>query len=223
MDDFCAKNKNFEKCHTLDCSFFKSYFRQSLPCANYVPEDRGYDGRFWEREGRIIRRQYFNGFIAFFLYIFVLIIFILAVDHVMETVVHSRPSRNIDMGEIFFPMVVFIFPFLVLSIANRFFFGRRVCLINEEGLYCNEMFVPWHKIQEMTHAVPEFSDKYAYAHIIQDDLSYPNLFIPHAPRYLLRAAKKYNCDIKTKSNLLNHIVISLVILVVVTLIIFIRA
>jgi hypothetical protein len=95
------------------------------------------------------------------------------------------------------PTSVFLAPLILLTSLNRWLFGRKVCLLNHEGLFCNQRMIPWDAIDSMTFhlELPARSNSgCSYVVITGKNLG---LALAHAPYHLLRAAKKYNPNIRT--------------------------
>ncbi len=94
-------------------------------------------------------------------------------------------------------------PFIVLSILNRFLFGKVLCVMNNRGVYFENDFIPWKNIKKVEYN-PELSSKhkvkYSYASftIAEGNSREYQLNISHFPLYGLRIIKNYNPDIKTQ-------------------------
>ena len=195
--DRCAKGTVIQKCRTIGCPTHLSYARQGLTCAFRVQENCGYANRYWEREGRLIRRQYFNWWIVLYStilgFLFVRVIF----NNLNDIEKLWRQTMIISTEWIFLLSATLILP-IVMSLLNRHFWGRPVCLLNNEGLFCNQQKIRWCEIARITFhpAAPSRTGilRYAYVEITGKDLC---VVLPHAPYHLLRAAKKYNPDIRT--------------------------
>jgi hypothetical protein len=194
----CAKNKPAKKCLTHKCLTFNRYSSQGLSCAFYLPEDRGYTGHFWQRKGRIMRRQYFNSYIMLYFIAIVVVFSVLGVG----SVINGTEDEFFTVENIFTWIsvwLILLFPFSVFSLLNRYLFGRRVCLLNEEGIFCNERFISWEEIQYMTFncgSISKVHFKYACV-AVSDEERKKFLIIPHAPYYMLRVAKKYAPNMRT--------------------------
>ena len=211
-NDRCAKEKPMERCQTIQCAVYYLYLRQELPCPYYMPANRGYAGHFWEREGQVVRRQYFNAWIALFLTIIGLLFLRFALSNIKNIgKIWGQIVRN-PAGWILLLSICVVFP-IVLSLLNRRFFGRKVCLLNHEGLFCNQQRILWSDIDGMIYH-PGGRMCYAYMVITGKKL---RLVLPHAPYQLLHAAKKYNANIHTavnKSDLIGMAVTILIIFIV---------
>lgn len=53
-------------------------------------------------------------------------------------------------------------PFIVLSILNRFLFGNIVSVINNQGIYLENNFIPWDKIHKITY-IPNTPSRYQHS------------------------------------------------------------
>ena len=98
-------------------------------------------------------------------------------------------------------LILFFFniPLAILSFFNCYYFGRKIFLINKEGLFCNAKFVPWQDIVSIVFKPPNMPCRvdrgYSYVDIATKK---EQLRVPHAPYHLLLLAKKYNPNIQTK-------------------------
>ena len=195
----CVKGKPPGICHTNKCSTFNNYDRHGLPCTYFLPDDRGYEGQFWERKGRVIRRQYFNIYITICLCGFIGVFVAIGV----KSIVDGTTSEFFAVGNILMWIgiwVTILLPFFALSLLNHYFFGRRVCLINKDGLFCSQCFLSWEEIQSMVFHCGYYGKNiiHSYAHVAIANDKELLAVIPHAPYHLLRWAKKYHPEIRTK-------------------------
>ena len=91
--------------------------------------------------GEKIRRQYFN------VVIYPLLSFVLLVLTMCVVTWFGNGTRDEKIEDMASLMVALLFlavpllPLIVLSILNRFYFGRVVCVLNEKGLYFADGFI----------------------------------------------------------------------------------
>ncbi|MBE6699172.1 MAG: hypothetical protein E7584_02895 [Ruminococcaceae bacterium] len=94
---------------------------------------------------------------------------------------------------------VFSVPFLILSPLNRRFFGKIVCVLNEDGIHYKDGFVRWNEIVKMEYEI-DFPGghiaRYQYCRAIIYT-SKEEIVIRHAPLFLLSKVKKQSSDIPT--------------------------
>jgi len=97
---------------------------------------------------------------------------------------------------------IFIGPFVVLSIFNRFCFGKVVGVVNESTLFLKNREIPLNSIKEIIYH-PEISSKSdpGYTHaviVVQAKNKTEKINAVHFPIYGLRIIKKYNANIKLR-------------------------
>lgn len=95
----------------------------------------------------------------------------------------------------------FAIPFIPLSILNRRFFGKIICVINENGIHYKDGLLKWHEIIkieyeiELPGRVPKKEHLFCHAIIYTEK---QNVLLLHAPMFLLSKAKKYNPNIHAR-------------------------
>lgn len=192
----CEKNKPREKCQTNRCLIYNKYnlMNMQMPCPFYREDDCGFLGKLREVNGKKIRRQYFEGICwgywiaVVYLFLFVTFLFIR---------MGGYDFSWMEFVMFFFEAFVCWIFVCILRLCNRFFAGRCVCVINEQGIYSNQGFRSWNDIKEIEYHIG-YRGRNHYdccAAIIRGYKK--ELIIPHAPNYLLRLVKKYNPDIDT--------------------------
>ena len=175
--------------------------------------------------GEKIRWQYFNTFIYVMLACF-------PVPPVMMIIMGIK-ENNLDLGAIVeaLPLFltiwgVFLAPFVVLSLLNRFFFGKIIGVANDEGLHLENSFIPWENIQKIVYA-PGISTinkaNYTFATVF---VNAPNktgytFDIIHFPAYGLRKIKKLHpeVDISLGKNALHLMLFALLAPILISVII----
>lgn len=152
--------------------------------------------------GEKIRWQYFNTFI------YVMLAFFPMAPAMI--IVMGLKENNLNLAEMMeaIPTVliiwgVFLVPFIILSLLNRFLFGKIVCVALDDGLLLENDFIIWEQIQGITFnpsISSRFNVSYTYASLlIKSDIEKEHTIdIMHFPMYGLRKIKKYNPEIKIK-------------------------
>lgn len=155
-----------------------------------------------DSNGKKIRWQYFNTFIYVMLAFF-------PMPHVM-IIVTGLKENNLDLAEMMeaIPMALIIWgkivvPLIILSLLNRFLFGKIVGVVCDDGLLLENDFIIWKQIQKITFnpSIPsKFKASYTYASFsIKSDTGIEHTIdILHFPMYGLRKIKEYNPEIKIK-------------------------
>lgn len=184
----CLKNKNLDKCHSQKCSTFNRYNDIGLPCPYYIPpnKERGFSESLNQISGTRIRRMYFTFWIYMYSLCLVLVIITMALHEKSILLFFQFLFECIQY------IVVFIVPFIILSLLNKRLFGRLVCIVNENGLYCNQKLLQWSQIKSATYDIDlPGKSRSGYCSVkIGYDRGY-SLIIPHAPRSILKQIKKY--------------------------------
>ena len=157
-----------------------------------------------EIEGKKIRWQYFNTFI------YIMLAFIPAVP--VMIIAQELRKGNLDIWNIIVEMSgatpvmivmygIFIGPFVILSIFNRFYFGKLLGVVTEDTLFLENREIPITDIKKivyhpriMTRRSISFS--YATIFIRTKANNMKPLDVVHFPMYGLKEIKKYNKDIK---------------------------
>lgn len=164
-----------------------------------------------ELSGIKIRRQYFNFFLLLYALVFVEFL-LLSFAGVL--------TQKYTIGDFLEGLtftLLFLSPLLLLSITNRFFFGKIVCVLDENGLYSNEVgvmnkngmrcefgYIKWVDITEIEyHHSPPFPTRRnygdflnRYSHIIIKNHENIIGYVAQAPFYLLIQIKKLHPEIK---------------------------
>ncbi len=150
--------------------------------------------------GKKIRWQYFNTFIYAMLAFFPM--------PLVMIIVMGLKENNLDLAEMIeaIPMAliiwgVFLVPFIILSLLNRFLFGEIVGIVRDDGLLLENNFITWKQIQKITFnpsISSRFKASYTYASLLikSDTETEYAIDIMHFPMYGLRKIKKYNPEIK---------------------------
>ena len=163
-------------------------------------------------DGTKIRWQYFS------VYIYALLSFLPAIL-IMISILDIKAGKfdwaNITDGIL--TEVIILSPLFLLSFANRFIFGKLICVVNENGLYLENDFIPWEKIKKIEYH-PEIPQKhrvnFTYATVMVEDSKFHEyeLDIVHFPIYGLRRIKKYAPDMKITTSRSQKILIAVILL-----------
>lgn len=155
--------------------------------------------------GEKIRWQYFNA------YIYMMISYIPAVPAMI--IAMELRKGNIEIWNCFVEMAeaipvclgiygIFIGPFIILSIFNRFCFGKILGVVNESMLFLENQEIPINVIKEIVyHPRPMTRRKnssccYATVVVQSENNDTKSIDVAHFPLYGLRKIKKYNPNIK---------------------------
>ena len=163
-------------------------------------------------DGKKIRWQYFN----------VPIYGIIAIMMMMVTMftIHDIRDGSFYLSNIFDTIIQGLYmasPFIVLSVLNRFLFGKVLCVMNDRGIYLKNEFIEWKKIKKVVYK-PELSSKreikYTYASFtVAENSKEYELHISHFPLYGLRIIKNYNPSIKVQIPTENKLFIAIMMLI----------
>ena len=157
-----------------------------------------------EIEGKKIRWQYFNTFI------YIMLAFIPAVP--VMIIAQELRKGNLDIWNIIVEMSgatpvmivmygIFIGPFVILSIFNRFYFGKLLGVVTEDTLFLENREIPITDINKIVYhprVMTRRSISFSYATIFirTKANNMKPLDVVHFPMYGLKEIKKYNKDIK---------------------------
>lgn len=111
-----------------------------------------------EIKGARLRRQYFSAFLYFLSP--VPLFGVLAI--IITTLKHDEFVFLKCLFECLYGVwisLLILSPLILLTILNRFFFGKIVCVMNRDGMYLKNDFIPWGKIVKITY-IPEFVYRY---------------------------------------------------------------
>ena len=195
---YCEKRagKKCSKC------FHEDTYRiiNEIPCKYFVYNSKGYEGTLKDVRGTKIRRQWFFSPMVMSIGLIALFSIAISIMNVMSGLEVLQEDKEVLA---FFLHAVFQFELLllILSILNTKFFGKTVAVINDDGVYTNQMFLKWDKILEIEF-LPRVIMKYriddcAYTKIVSGKKVYK---VAHMPLYFLLKAKRYNPEIKIKIN-----------------------
>lgn len=153
-------------------------------------------------DGVKIRRQYFNVFLYFTLSFLPAIIVMLLVNDITDNgfVLSRLITTIISSCSIFLFLMSDI---ILLSLLNRFFFGKVICVLTEDGIHLENDFIPYDEITAVTYSPQLLSKRkmnYTYATVTVKSPGYIEfpVDIMSFPRYGLKKIKKFKPDIKIK-------------------------
>lgn len=95
-------------------------------------------------------------------------------------------------------MAMFILPCLVLSALNRFFFGKLVCVLSEEGIHYKDGLIKWDNISHIKYTPTVFGRHHFWPANMDVVCKNETINIVSVPLYMFPAVKKFCPDIKTK-------------------------
>ncbi len=156
---------------------------------------------FRDVHGVRIRRQYFNYIILDLLMIF-LFFFIMRTFTPMLGGFDIREWAK-SVGSLILKIGGIGLPFAVLSVLNLFFFGKTVCVINEDGIHYRNGLIRWDDILYLKFncvTYSKFRNYYpSYITVVCKD-NLKGIEITSAPFFMFFAAKKFKADIRIKTD-----------------------
>lgn len=162
-------------------------------------------------QGQKIRRQYFNALIYILLGIIPMFA-VISAGYALKNGTFSLEKWLGGLGTGAYTLFVFLLPLVLLSVFNRFFFGKIVCVLNEKGIWYDGGHAVWSDITavEYESALPSRGSSRGYSHavVICGD---NRIIIDQAPLYMLRQVRKYALHIKTRHSKSSRIFICLMI------------
>lgn len=178
---------------------FIEYLKERSPQNSYPP--------LKEVRGTKLRRQYFN--LPIYLISPVIPISILAMTMIL--IKNNEFSFNEWLALCFEGVCIvlaILSPFIVLSLLNRFIFGKIVSVINDDGIYFENNFISWNKITNISYT-PDIPGKYQYTVVhhrytrltftmCNEDGEEYNAEIKNFPLYGLLKIRKFSPNIKIK-------------------------
>lgn len=171
------------------------------------------DNSFADIDGFRVRRQYFNYFLCIpvliFLYYFIVRTFgFIAGGHFdFQQWLYTMYKLVLRLG-------VMSLPFAVLSLLNMFFFGRVVCVINEDGIHHRNGLIRWNDVLYLKYEAVDFGSLFRrqyYPTYITVGCPQQRIEITYAPFFMFFIVKKYKPSIRLKTDILIPIVIGAVI------------
>lgn len=90
-----------------------------------------------------------------------------------------------------------LFPWIPLSVLNRFLFGRIICVLDDKGLHHKGGFIPWQHIEQVIYEVEVPSRHWEFCRAIIHSKA-GELTLNHAPYFLLKKIKRHTPDIPVR-------------------------
>ncbi len=168
-------------------------------------------------DGYKIRVQYFNYFLFFEFCGFLMVLTMLIMNTILDGV-GTKIESPAEIISLFFVFGGLTSPIWILSLVNRRFFGKVVCVVNNEGIIYRNKTIKWEEIEEIEYQIvlPSRSirDKESsYARLLGSNI---DIKINSAPSMILNKVKKYNKNVKaalSKSSILVLTMMPLVFIV----------
>lgn len=150
--------------------------------------------------GTKLRRQYFNILIyAILSFLPIMLVFV-----IYSAI--SDPSFGLsEWIDVIAGTVVVVglllLPCVILSLLNRFFFGKIVCVATEGGLHLENDYISWENVEEIVYTprLPSGAPtgvSYATVAVSADAGGKYGIDVMHFPLYGLKKLKKYKPDLK---------------------------
>ena len=148
--------------------------------------------------GKKIRRQYFNTVLH--------AVFLVALSVPFYGGILSAAQGRFAFGEWLSVLwmtlgitSLFCVPLIPLALANRYFFGKTVCVLSEKGITYGDDFVAWECIREVQYEI-QLCSRHRYLigcrAILYTESGEIVLF--HAPLYLLSQVRNYRPEMSAK-------------------------
>ncbi len=159
-------------------------------------------------QGIKIRRQYFNYFLGSVLGIAPIMLFFILVRWQLAGTVDLRERAGV-LGKYFLIAFLILLPFIVLSVINRFYFGRTICVLDKKGIHCEDGLIEWKEIERLEYTSAHFR-RYGSSHVcfVLVHCGRKTVKIKSAPLYMLHEAKKFAPHIKIKMDIWRVVVVA---------------
>ena len=173
-----------------------------------------------EIEGDKIRWQYFTWPIVILLFCMLFVPYCIFVFSLYAGNFNLSNWLS-DLFVSFEVCLVFAVPFFILSVLNRRFFGKIICVINEDGIHYKDGLLKWDEILkieyeiELPGGVPKIERLFCHSFIYTKK---DKIKLVHTPLFFVSRLKKYkpSIDAKVSKNskwMIGFIVVLLVIAV----------
>ncbi len=160
-----------------------------------------------------VRRQYFNLPIYMFLLIFLLIVESFAVISLFEGNFNFEFWIEDVVLKSLITLGIFVTPCIFLSTLNRFFFGKIVCVLNEEGIHYKDGLIKWSDIKCIEYSITAMSRQHFQTAYVDVVCINTTIRIKSVPLYIFSLVKKFNADIKTKHDKTIWVLLTVVIII----------
>ncbi len=152
-----------------------------------------------EINGNRIRRQYFNIIIYIYLGLLLELIILFATCEIalgrFEIIEYIKSIRTA-----FALITAVLLPFVILSLLNRFCFGKTLCVLNDDGLHFSDGCIKWNEIKEMHYNMTSLSKYHFSPAFVTVICGNKEIKLNSVPLFLFKYVKKYNPDIKIKKD-----------------------
>ena len=146
---------------------------------------------------RKIRMQYFNGIIYFIAITAVCISIMRISSAIIDGAIVWSEIIKFNLQALVTCAIIAV-PFIILSVLNRFYFGKLVCILDDSGIYHDDRLISWEQIERIDYEI-EWRRKYS----MQIRFCHATVFtknetivINHAPFHLISSTKKLRPDIR---------------------------
>ena len=153
-------------------------------------------------DGKKIRRQYFNAPLIFFFSFMIAIpylitVFSLAMGKYEQYALPSTLKSTVLVCG------VFSLPFWILRALNKRFFGKIICVLNEEGIHHPKGMLKWDAIEKIEYALdakPRYKSdpSSAFRAIVYYAQGTKHLVLEKVPISILSRIKKYRKDVDAR-------------------------
>lgn len=147
-------------------------------------------------KGQKIRRQYYNVFFYLEASVVLPMVTVLLTVNTLFGKSGTKLQSPMEIFQLFFVFFVLMSPVLLLSLLNRFLFGKIVCVLDENGLHYSDGFMEWSAVTRIEYDIHLFGrhePRYCDARVIGNGTE---ITLRQAPHFLLKKAKKYHPDIE---------------------------
>lgn len=178
-----------------------------------------------EIDGDKIRVQYFTWLILIFIWCAFFVPYCM--------LVFSLQMGDFDLSEWLSGLIIslevcigFSIPFVILSILNRNFFGKIVCVLDKDGIHYKDGIIKWNDVVKIEYEIEfpggasqEKIRRWCHAIVYTKK---ENIVLFHAPLFLLPKLRKYDPDIKVSVSKNSKWMVVFFILVLVIIVPFVR-
>jgi hypothetical protein len=150
-------------------------------------------------DGKKIRRQYFNVPLIFLFFLMLGIPYAITVIS-LALGKYEQYELSSTFGISILVCAFFSLPFLILRVLNKHFFGRIICVLNEEGIHHPKGMLKWEAIEKIEYAIdskPRYKSDPArvFRLIVYYAQGTKHIVLEKFPISLLSRIKKYRKDI----------------------------
>lgn len=151
---------------------------------------------------KIIRMQYFNFVLYYCVFCAVWIPFtVIFISLMLGGFTWAEALETVWISLVLHGMLAL--PFIVLSILNRYLFGKVVCMLCENGIQSDDTLIKWENIEKIEYQI-ELPARGMFLHKQYNRAivytKNKEISIQHAPLYILRAAKRIRPELDARIN-----------------------